>query len=171
MNAYDSFFEKVNEDDLNGHFEIKFSNSNGIDAGGLKREMLTISLRQLQKNNGIFEGDENFRLLTLNEVALNAKAYFNAGRMISISLVHGGPPPRFLHPILFHAIVSGSSNVNEVMISDIPNLAVREKLKALYESDDLNDINEKITGDDSLQLLGLSFIKNLKEKNQLVKGK
>jgi len=47
--------------------------------------------------------------------------------MIAISLVHGGPAPRFLSPVLFEALVWGPEKT-KVPLDLIPDEAVREAL-------------------------------------------
>lgn len=47
--------------------------------------------------------------------------------MIAISLVHGGPAPRFLSPVLFEALVWGPEKT-KVPVDLVPDEEVREAL-------------------------------------------
>jgi len=47
--------------------------------------------------------------------------------MIAISLVHGGPAPRFLAPVLFDALVHGPEKT-KVQLESISDHSVRETL-------------------------------------------
>ena len=60
-------------------------------------------------------------------IALEEDHFYYAGRMIAISLVHGGPAPRFLSPVLFEALVWGPEKT-KVPVELVPDEAVREAL-------------------------------------------
>ncbi|XP_033994345.1 G2/M phase-specific E3 ubiquitin-protein ligase-like [Trematomus bernacchii] len=67
----------------------------GIDAGGPRREFLTLLMSFLQ-SRPIFEGPPQSRYLVYNAAATREDEYFMAGKMIAVSIVHGGPGPHFL---------------------------------------------------------------------------
>ncbi|XP_034065966.1 G2/M phase-specific E3 ubiquitin-protein ligase-like [Gymnodraco acuticeps] len=67
----------------------------GIDAGGPRREFLTLLMSFLQ-SRPIFEGPPQSRYLVYNAAAIREDEYFMAGKMIAVSIVHGGPGPHFL---------------------------------------------------------------------------
>lgn len=51
-----------------------------------------------------------------------------AGRAIAVSLVHGGPAPRFLSPVLFDGLVGGP-NAACPTLNDINDADLHAKLK------------------------------------------
>ena len=53
--------------------------------------------------------------------------YFQIGRMIAVSVVHGGPGPRCLSPNLFLYLV-GKVKAIEATVEDIPDDEVRKAL-------------------------------------------
>ncbi|KAF3859024.1 hypothetical protein F7725_021423, partial [Dissostichus mawsoni] len=67
----------------------------GIDAGGPRREFLTLLMSFLQ-SRPIFEGPPQSRYLVYNAAAIREDEYVMAGKMIAVSIVHGGPGPHFL---------------------------------------------------------------------------
>ncbi|XP_028653741.1 uncharacterized protein LOC114648718 isoform X3 [Erpetoichthys calabaricus] len=88
---------------------VKFSDNtgymeSGIDTGGPKREFLEL-LMQHVKNRTLFEGRETEKYLTCDSVAFDNDEYFIIGRMIAVSMVHGGPGPQFISKNLFNYIL------------------------------------------------------------------
>ncbi|KAL6457452.1 hypothetical protein MHYP_G00344150 [Metynnis hypsauchen] len=67
----------------------------GIDAGGPRREFLTLLMNQL-RDRPIFDGPPGRRFLVYNANAVREDEYYLAGKMIAVSVVHGGPGPHFL---------------------------------------------------------------------------
>ncbi|MGH0132285.1 UNVERIFIED_CONTAM: hypothetical protein FKN15_033926 [Acipenser sinensis] len=60
--------------------------------------------------------------------AVRSDDYFIAGRAIAVSLVHGGPPPRFLATELYDALVRGPENVT-CDFQKIPDEDLKSKLE------------------------------------------
>ena len=60
--------------------------------------------------------------------ALQADIYFMVGRIMAVSLVHGGPSPAFLSGTLFDAIAQGIDRANPT-IKDIPDITLRQQLE------------------------------------------
>lgn len=58
--------------------------------------------------------------------ALREDWYYIAGRAIAISLVHGGPPPNFLSPVVFSLLADVSANP---VLEDIADADLLEKVK------------------------------------------
>ena len=56
--------------------------------------------------------------------------YYVACVAISLSVVHGGPAPRFLAPELYTALVSGPDKVT-VTVSALPETAWKQDLEAV----------------------------------------
>ncbi|XP_051796699.1 G2/M phase-specific E3 ubiquitin-protein ligase-like isoform X1 [Acanthochromis polyacanthus] len=80
----------------------------GIDTGGPRREFLTLLMKHL-KDRPIFDGPEGHRFLVYNANAVREDEYFLAGKMIAVSVVHGGPGPHFLSEDLVHYLAGQPS--------------------------------------------------------------
>ncbi|KAK1892533.1 G2/M phase-specific E3 ubiquitin-protein ligase [Dissostichus eleginoides] len=65
------------------------------DSGGPRRELLSLLMKNL-KDRPIFDGPDGRRFLVYNANAVREDGYYLAGKMIAVSVVHGGPGPHFL---------------------------------------------------------------------------
>ncbi|XP_074535571.1 G2/M phase-specific E3 ubiquitin-protein ligase-like [Halichoeres trimaculatus] len=118
-------------DDMGKHEE-------GVDLGGPRREFL----RHLMENiaqSPMFEGKENSQNFALNGTALREDWYYMAGRAIAISLVHGGPPPNFLSPVVFSLLVDVPANP---VLDDIADTDLLEKVTKVSESTTIEDLEK-----------------------------
>ncbi|XP_038158564.1 G2/M phase-specific E3 ubiquitin-protein ligase-like isoform X2 [Cyprinodon tularosa] len=129
----------------NPHYSmnVKFSddfgkNEEAIDLGGPRREFLRLLIEALSMSP-MFEGPEECKHLAMNSTALREDRYFMAGRAIAVSLVHGGPAPRFLSPVLFAGLVGGPNAVCPTL-KDITDADLQEKLKTVSESSTLEEL-------------------------------
>ncbi|XP_025758986.1 G2/M phase-specific E3 ubiquitin-protein ligase isoform X2 [Oreochromis niloticus] len=115
---YDMFI-KFNDDA--GSFE------EGLDTGGPRREFLTLLMGSL-RNRPIFDGPPESRYLVYNSRAARQDEYFLAGKMIAVSIVHGGPAPHFLSKNLVNHITgnqSFSATVEDVQDEEITKIYIR----------------------------------------------
>ncbi|XP_034146272.1 G2/M phase-specific E3 ubiquitin-protein ligase-like isoform X1 [Esox lucius] len=80
----------------------------GIDTGGPRREFLTLLMKHL-KDQPIFDGPEGHRFLVYNANAVREDENYLAGKMIAVSVVHGGPGPHFLSEDLVHYLAGQPS--------------------------------------------------------------
>ncbi|KAL3966236.1 G2/M phase-specific E3 ubiquitin-protein ligase [Sarotherodon galilaeus] len=122
---YDMFI-KFNDDA--GSFE------EGLDTGGPRREFLTLLMGSL-RNRPIFDGPPESRYLVYNSRAARQDEYFLAGKMIAVSIVHGGPAPHFLSKNLVNHITgnqSFSATVEDVQDEEITKI-LHQVLKAESE--------------------------------------
>lgn len=71
-----------------------------IDMGGPTREMFRLLLKSLS-NSPLFEGSEHSKNITLCSEHLNSKHYYEAGRIIALSIIHGGPSPQFFSETVY----------------------------------------------------------------------
>ncbi|XP_051788430.1 G2/M phase-specific E3 ubiquitin-protein ligase-like [Erpetoichthys calabaricus] len=103
----------------------------GIDTGGPRREFLTLLMNHL-KDRPIFDGPTGQRYLVYNANALREDEYFLAGKMIAVSVVHGGSGPHFLSEDLVLYLAgqpSFNATVNDVTEEEIKK-ALQEVGKA-----------------------------------------
>ena len=94
---------------------VKFTDDIGnseeaVDLGGPTRE----------QNSSLFIGDDNNKFMTSNTQMVNDSDYFLAGRIIAVSLVHGGPAPKFFSSILFDALYKDPRNIL-VKVDNVPD--------------------------------------------------
>ncbi|XP_071061455.1 G2/M phase-specific E3 ubiquitin-protein ligase-like [Pseudochaenichthys georgianus] len=79
-----------------------------IDSGGPRRELLSLLMKNL-KDRPIFDGPDGRRFLVYNANAVREDEYYLAGKMIAVSVVHGGPGPHFLSEDLVHYLAGQPS--------------------------------------------------------------
>ncbi len=60
-------------------------------------------------------------------LAYAADDYYLAGRAIAVALVHGGPPPAFLSPLLVRALTEGSQKI-PVTVENLPESQLKHDL-------------------------------------------
>ncbi|CAI5660697.1 unnamed protein product [Oreochromis niloticus] len=99
---------------------VKFTDNAGIleeglDAGGPKQEFLSLLMKHM-KDRPIFDGPEGHRFLVYNAKAVREDEYYLAGKMIAVSVVHGGPGPHFLSEELVHYL-AGQTSVKATVAS------------------------------------------------------
>ncbi|XP_008101116.3 G2/M phase-specific E3 ubiquitin-protein ligase isoform X1 [Anolis carolinensis] len=90
-------------------------------------QLLTLHLQ----NSSLFEGRFS-KNLSFDSQALQDNLYYEAGKMIAVSLVHGGPSPGFFSKTLFCCLVYGPENVKPTVedVADIDVLLTIEKIKS-----------------------------------------
>ena len=83
--------------DVEKNLKVKFLGELGADFGGPRRECLQKIITDLTQS-GIFQGKVGYLFPSPNIAKLVDKSVYNAGRMISSVICHGGPAPRMFHP-------------------------------------------------------------------------
>ncbi len=73
------------------HIRITFLGESAIDAGGPRREFFMLLMNIIKENNSLLEGSSTCRVLRHNTTALQNELYLCMGKMIALSIVHGGP--------------------------------------------------------------------------------
>uniref|UniRef100_A0A8C0HI49 G2/M-phase specific E3 ubiquitin protein ligase n=1 Tax=Chelonoidis abingdonii TaxID=106734 RepID=A0A8C0HI49_CHEAB len=110
--------------------EVKFTNCKGrveTDAfHGSKHEFFRLLMLHLQ-NSSLFEGSSS-KNLSLDSQAVKENLYYEAGKMIAVSLVHGGVPPSFFSKTLFNCLVYGPENVKPT-VEDVADFDVAQRIK------------------------------------------
>ena len=100
--------------------KVKFLGKLGADFGGPCRECLQKILTGLAQS-GIFQGKAGYLLPSPIITKLADKSVYNAGRMVSFVICHGGPAPRMFHHILVDYICGKAVPKAE----DIPQSDIR----------------------------------------------
>ncbi|KAK1887932.1 G2/M phase-specific E3 ubiquitin-protein ligase [Dissostichus eleginoides] len=115
---------------------VKFSDDEGrfeegLDTGGPKREFLSLLMKELNKRP-IFDGPVESRYLVYNSTAIREDEYYLAGKMIAVSIVHGGPGPNFLSEDLV-SYISGQSSF-KASVGDITDEEIGKVLQEIQYS-------------------------------------
>ena len=82
--------------DLSKHFKVIFVGEPGVDEGAPRREFFHLFLEELGNQGTLFTGPPEKQELLHNTMALERGDFLAAGKLIGLSLIHGGPGPHFL---------------------------------------------------------------------------
>ncbi|XP_048036096.1 G2/M phase-specific E3 ubiquitin-protein ligase-like isoform X2 [Megalobrama amblycephala] len=121
------------------------------------------------KARRIFDGPDNRRFLTFNNAAARDDDYFLAGRMIAVSIVHGGPGPRFLSEMLYDHL-TGRTDINGT-VEDITDETMKAALLEISSAASLNELHMLIDKYASLlQTAGcFDYPRSVEGKDNIVK--
>ncbi|KAM7163920.1 G2/M phase-specific E3 ubiquitin-protein ligase isoform 4-T4 [Macrochelys suwanniensis] len=126
--------------------EVKFTNCKGrveTDAfHGSKHEFFRLLMLHLQ-NSSLFEGSSS-KNLSLDSQAIKENLYYEAGKMIAVSLVHGGVPPSYFSKTLFNCLVYGPENVKPT-VEDVADFDVAQTIKMIKSSRTLASLKSTIS--------------------------
>uniref|UniRef100_UPI00398E42A3 G2/M phase-specific E3 ubiquitin-protein ligase isoform X1 n=2 Tax=Pristiophorus japonicus TaxID=55135 RepID=UPI00398E42A3 len=122
------------------------------------------------ENSDLFDGSTISKNMTLNSRALRWDWYYEAGRMIALSLVHGGPSPNFFSTTLFNCLAYGPE-ITEPTMEDVTHFEVVQKIKKIKESSTLEELKLSVNENaDYLSVAGcLRSVWSLDDKEMLVK--
>lgn len=79
---------------------MTFLGESAVDGGGHRREFFMLLINAIRENNSLLDGPSTNRVLRHNTTALQEELYLCVGKMIALSIVHGGPGPYFLPSLL-----------------------------------------------------------------------
>ncbi|KAF5276798.1 hypothetical protein FQR65_LT16177 [Abscondita terminalis] len=144
--------------------DIEGNSEGAVDIGGPTREMFRLLLEYI-KNSRLFFGNEK-KYITLNREALEKNHYFEAGRFIALSLIHGGPGAHFFSTSFFSVLTLGFLETNST-IDDVEDEIKTEILK-LNEIDSLNTLREFIFDEKIFSIAGCQWIESIEEKPKLL---
>ncbi|XP_073711562.1 G2/M phase-specific E3 ubiquitin-protein ligase-like [Misgurnus anguillicaudatus] len=151
---------------------VKFTDDIGaleeaIDTGGPRREFLTLLMKHL-KDRPIFDGPEGHRFLVYNANAVREDEYYLAGKIIAVSVVHGGPGPHFLLKDLVHYLAGQPSF--KAPINLITDEEIGKALQEIENAASLNALREcMMTHSTMLQTAGcLRHVATVEEKREIV---
>eukprot|EP00076_Gallus_gallus_P040969 XP_025006507.1 G2/M phase-specific E3 ubiquitin-protein ligase isoform X4 [Gallus gallus] len=151
--------------------EVKFTNcKNRVKTDsftGSKHLFFHLLMLHIQ-NSSLFEGS-SAKNLSVDPQALKENLYFEAGKMIAVSLVHGGPSPGFFSKILFDCLVYGPENVKP-NLDDVADAGVAQTIKKIKYSESLSSLQSTVRDCyDFLAAAGcLRPITSLRDKDMLV---
>lgn len=138
-----------------------------VDAGGPKREMFRLLLKDLQYNNQLFEGPEHKKYLTFHKQGYTNNDYYDAGAIIALSIVHVGLGPRFFSELLFSLI---SNQKITITIDDILDPEVKSELKTAMEANTTEQLRTLVIESTFIRMAGWSSINDINLKDEMIKG-
>ena len=112
-----SFFKK-REFNFESPIKVVFEGEPAVDGGRPKREYFTLLLQMLISPSSpvrLFEGRDSSILPMHNMDAIRAGMFKVAGRMITASVINGGPGFPFLSPVLFKYFTSAACEIDNVL--------------------------------------------------------
>ena len=115
-------FQSVNE---NKYIRVTFVGEPGEDEGGPLREFFHLLVNEIAKKNVLFRGDGNRRVPRHCVGELKKKTFFIVGKMLALSLMHGGPAPTFLADSIVNYILHGNTDGK---VTDVPDQSVQDVL-------------------------------------------
>ncbi|KFP02473.1 G2/M phase-specific E3 ubiquitin-protein ligase, partial [Calypte anna] len=150
--------------------EIQFTNCKNkskTHTSVAKLRFFKLLMLHLQ-NSSLFEGS-SAKNLSLDFQAVKENLYFEAGKMIAVSLVHGGPAPGFFSKTLFNCLVYGPENVKPDL-EDVADVDVAQTIKMIKYTNNLSSLQSTIYNCyEFLAAAGcLRPITDLSDKNMLV---
>ncbi|XP_073727841.1 G2/M phase-specific E3 ubiquitin-protein ligase [Misgurnus anguillicaudatus] len=152
---------------------VKFTDDAGLmeealDSGGPTREFLTLLMDAI-KTRRVFEGKDNAKYLSYDSKAAEDNEYFHIGRMIAVSIVHGGPGPACLSPNFFLYLI-GKVKTVDAPIEDIPDDEVKKALLEIKNATSLSELQGICEQHSSmLQTAGCyRFLRTLEDKMKVV---
>ncbi|RXN10701.1 G2 M phase-specific E3 ubiquitin- ligase-like protein [Labeo rohita] len=152
---------------------MKFTDHAGLteealDSGGPTREFLTLLMDSI-KTKRVFEGKDNAKYLSFDSEAAEDNEYFHIGRMIAVSIVHGGPGPCCLSSNFF-LYLNSKVKTFEAPVEDIPDDEVKRGLLEIKNATSLSKLQELTEKYSSmLQTAGCyQFMKTLEDKKKVV---
>ncbi|KAG7465615.1 hypothetical protein MATL_G00155430 [Megalops atlanticus] len=150
---------------------VRFSGNNaqqeGVARGNLRR-FLGLLLKELQ-SSALFEGAEDCKNLALDPRAVQDDLYFDAGCLLALSLVHGGPPVGFFSRALYQCLF-GFPQDCPLTLQDMGDTLLAAKVKAIQDAESVDELKEAVlSASDYLEVAGcLRPVSSLSERDTLV---
>ncbi|XP_077981079.1 G2/M phase-specific E3 ubiquitin-protein ligase-like isoform X2 [Glandiceps talaboti] len=126
-----SMLRYVNKPSFNisNPLRVEFSGEDAEDFGGPRRELLRLLMMEVGRNMGVFEGNENAKVFSMDIQLLEDKMYRKAGKLTAMSILNGGPGLACLaKPVYEHLVGMTTTNLTLDLLQDANT---REKLEEL----------------------------------------
>lgn len=124
------------------HLRFTFLGEPAVDDGGPKREFFMLFMNSLNSQESLFEGPLDRRVLRHNTSALDKDVYKIVGKIIALSVIHGGPGPTFLSKSVLNYIFR-EGKLFDVYIEDIPDETVQALLEKVCRFSHPNHSKQK----------------------------
>ncbi|XP_011491109.3 G2/M phase-specific E3 ubiquitin-protein ligase-like isoform X1 [Oryzias latipes] len=155
----------------NNDLFIKFTDDagcfeEGLDTGGPRRGFLTLLMNHL-RTRPIFDGPQESRYIVYNSKAAREDEYFLAGKMVAVSIVHGGPAPHFLSKNLVnHTLGNPSFNAT---VEDVKDEEIGKVLREVLETESDESLQSIILQNSTMfQTAGCLWVVRTCEKQAFV---
>lgn len=151
--------------------QITFTNDNRRLADMSVPGYFKLLLDAIQ-NSSVFEGS-HCKNLSLNMDAQDDDLYYEAGRMVAIALVHGGPAPSFFSQTLFYCLLYDSHHV-QPMLEDVTDPSVLQAILKIQSCQKISELKavtahyfDYLYNTDTLRLITTVSDKSILVKNIL----
>ncbi len=158
----------------NNKISVKFTDDIGIsegavDLGGPTREFLSLLIKHINRSS-MFIGDDQNKFITCLNQNLQSGDYSLAGRIVAMSLVHGGPGPNSFSSILFNSIACNPRSV-VVSIEDVYDEKIANQLRELQASDTIAAVDSCLENMETLlELAGIgSYVRKVEDRFKIIK--
>lgn len=108
------------------HLRVKFVGERGADGGGPRREFFFRMVEEMGKQIMLFEGPDGCRTLKHNLLALRQNHFYLIGKIVALSILNGGPAPKFFPKHIKEYLIYGSILGDKINAAKIPEEDVRE---------------------------------------------
>ncbi|XP_031327303.1 G2/M phase-specific E3 ubiquitin-protein ligase-like [Photinus pyralis] len=142
--------------------DVKFSDIDGqsegaVDMGGPTRELFRLLMNYL-KNSNLFMGPDK-KYISLDALALDKRYYYDAGRMVALSIVHAGLGPHFFSNSLFVAVTKGVEFVKP--LKEFVECDILEKINKLSHINDETEMREYLLNESVFSIAGINIVNQL----------
>ena len=103
------------------YVRVTFIGEPAVDEGGPLREFFYLLIVEITRNSMIFSGDER----RVPRHCVLERTYYCVGKVLALSLMHGGSAPHFLARTVVDYIFYGMADANPF---DVPDKSIRESL-------------------------------------------
>ncbi|XP_018590207.1 G2/M phase-specific E3 ubiquitin-protein ligase [Scleropages formosus] len=172
--VFKAALELLRQADFDPHHSLKVTfpddeeQTNDMNNGNLQR-FPRLLIQDLQ-NSVLFEGPENKKNLALNSQAVQEDFYFDAGCIIALSLIHGGPPLGFFSEALYKCLFNFPRD-SHLTVEDMGESLCAAKVRKIRDAQSVKDLKKAVSSaSDYLEVAGcLRQINSLSDKQPLVK--
>ncbi|KAB0804434.1 hypothetical protein PPYR_01404 [Photinus pyralis] len=146
--------------------DIEGNSEGAVDAGGPMREMFRLVIGYIQ-NSRMFFGEEK-KYLTLDGEALQKEHYFEVGRLLALTLIHGGPTPSFSSKSLYSAVVGDGFSETDITLNDVES-EIREKILKVDVINDFLALQKYVDDEAVFAIAGWPIIRKMEDKLAMLK--
>jgi hypothetical protein len=105
-------------------FRVVFVGEPCVDEGGPRREFFNLFLSELSKHGGLLTGSPGKRMLLHNVIALQKGVFVAIGKLIALSLIHGGPGPQFFTSCTAKYLLGLNVTKEDLCVEDIADSSI-----------------------------------------------
>lgn len=148
--------------------DIEGNSEGAVDAGGPMREMFRLVIGYIRNSRMFFGEDKKY--ITLDGESLQKEHYFEVGRLIALSLIHGGPAPYFFSKSLYTAMVEEGFSETNFTLNDVEK-EIRETILKVDSFNEFTELQKYVEDDAVFAIAGWPIIRKMEDKFTMLKGK